>query len=162
REVEHREDRRQRHDPAAPRRSRQHQGALDCRHLRRLDPPHLHRRLGLRDLRRREPTLLTREAVRLPPMVDEYTIVKSIHVLAAALWVGTGFAVNIAMTLGARSGEPATMLVAMRFAKFLGKYVFPSLALITLIFGIWLTESFYDWDLLWIQLGMAGLVVSTA
>jgi uncharacterized membrane protein len=95
-------------------------------------------------------------------MVDEYTVVKSIHVLAAALWVGTGFAVNVAMTLGARSGEPATMLAAMRFAKFLGKYVFPALSLITLVFGIWLTESFYDWDLLWIQLGIAGLVVSTA
>jgi hypothetical protein len=25
-----------------------------------------------------------------------------------------------------------------------------------------LTESFYSWDLLWIQLGMAGLVVATA
>jgi hypothetical protein len=95
-------------------------------------------------------------------MVDEYTVVKGIHVLAAALWVGVGFAVNIAMTLGARSGEPATMLVAMRFAKFLGKYVFPSLSLITLIFGIWLTESFYDWDLLWVQLGMVGLVIATA
>jgi uncharacterized membrane protein len=95
-------------------------------------------------------------------MVDEYTIVKSIHVLAAALWVGTGFAVNIAMALGARSGEPATMLAAMRFAKFLGKFVFPWLSLITLVFGIWLVESFYEWDLLWVQLGMAGLVVSTA
>ncbi|HWP33678.1 MAG TPA: hypothetical protein VNL97_08005 [Solirubrobacterales bacterium] len=95
-------------------------------------------------------------------MVDEYTIVKSIHVLAAALWVGAGLAVNIAMTLGARSGEPSTMLVAMRFAKFLGTYVFPWLSLITLAFGIWLTESFYSWDLLWIQLGMAGLVVATA
>lgn len=95
-------------------------------------------------------------------MVDEYTVVKSIHVLAAALWVGVGFAVNIAMTLGARSGEPASMLAAMRFAKFLGRFVFPSLSLITLVFGVWLTESFYGWDLLWIQLGMVGLVVSTA
>jgi uncharacterized membrane protein len=95
-------------------------------------------------------------------VVDEYTIVKSIHVLAAALWVGTGFAVNIAMFLGARSGEPASMLAAMRFAKFLGRFIFPALSLITLIFGIWLTESFYSWDLLWIQLGLAGVVVSTA
>jgi uncharacterized membrane protein len=95
-------------------------------------------------------------------MVDEYTVVKSIHVLAAALWVGAGFAVNVAMVLGARSGEPASMLAAMRFAKFLGKYVFPLLSLTTLAFGIWLTESFYSWDALWIQLGMAGLVVSTA
>jgi uncharacterized membrane protein len=95
-------------------------------------------------------------------MIDEYTIVKSIHVLAASLWVGTGFAVNIAMLLGARSGEPASMLAAMRFAKFLGRFIFPTLSLITLAFGIWLTESFYSWDLLWIQLGLAGVVISTA
>ena len=37
---------------------RQHQGPLDRQHLRRLDPADLHRRLGLRDLRRREPALL--------------------------------------------------------------------------------------------------------
>jgi uncharacterized membrane protein len=95
-------------------------------------------------------------------MIDEYTIVKSLHVLAASLWVGTGFAVNIAMLLGARSGEPASMLAAMRFAKFLGKFVFPTLSLITLVFGIWLTESFYSWDLLWIKIGLVGVVISTA
>jgi uncharacterized membrane protein len=95
-------------------------------------------------------------------MVDEYTVVKSIHVLAAALWLGTGFALNIAMVLAARSGEPANMLAGMRFARFLGRYAFPTLSLITLVFGIWLTESFYAWDLLWIQLGLAGLVISTA
>jgi hypothetical protein len=54
------------------------------------------------------------------------------------------------------------MLAAMRFAKFLGKYIFPTLSLITLAFGIWLTESFYSWDLLWVQLGVAGVVISTA
>ena len=55
----HRADRRHRHAAAAPGRPGQHQGALDRRHLRRLDPPHLHRRLGLRDLRRREPAFLS-------------------------------------------------------------------------------------------------------
>lgn len=94
--------------------------------------------------------------------MSELEALKSIHVLAAALWVGSGFAVNIAMTLAARSAEPTTMLAAMRFAKFLGKYVFPSLSLVTLVFGIWLTESFYAWDLLWIQFGLAGVVISTA
>jgi uncharacterized membrane protein len=95
-------------------------------------------------------------------VVDEYTVLKSIHVLAAALWVGGGFGVNVAMILGSRSGEPASMLAAMRFAKYLGHYVFPPLSLITLAVGIWLTESFYAWDELWIQLGLAGLAIATA
>jgi uncharacterized membrane protein len=95
-------------------------------------------------------------------MVDEYTVLKSIHVLAAALWVGGGFGVNVAMILGSRSGEPASMLAAMRFAKYLGHYVFPWLSVITLGAGIWLTEKFYGWDELWIGLGLAGLAIATA
>ena len=53
-----RADRRHRHDPAAPRRAGQHHRALHRPDARRLDPPHLRRRLGQRDLRRREPALL--------------------------------------------------------------------------------------------------------
>ena len=45
RELADRADRRHRHDPAAPRRARQHHGALDRADPRRLDPPDLHRRL---------------------------------------------------------------------------------------------------------------------
>ena len=41
--------------PGAP---GQHHGAPDRPDPGRLDPPHLHRRLGVRDLRRREPALL--------------------------------------------------------------------------------------------------------
>lgn len=95
-------------------------------------------------------------------MVDEFTILKSIHVLAAALWVGSGFALNVVMALAPRSGDPADMLGALRLARVFGTYVFPPLALVTLLAGVWLTESFYEWDELWIQLGFIGLVIATA
>ena len=95
-------------------------------------------------------------------MVTELTVLKSIHVLAAAVWVGSGFAINVAMLLAARSGDPQNALAGMRLAKFFGKFVFPTVSLITLVTGIWMTEKFYDWDLLWINLGLAGLVLSTA
>ena len=58
RELGDRADRRHRHDPAAPRRPREHHRALGRADPRRLDPPHLRRRLGLGDLRGREPALL--------------------------------------------------------------------------------------------------------
>jgi ribose-phosphate pyrophosphokinase len=57
-------DRRHGHDPAAPRRARQHPRALLRGAADRLDPPHLHRRLGERRVRRREPALLTSPAWR--------------------------------------------------------------------------------------------------
>ena len=52
-------DRRHRHDPAAPGRAGQHPRPLLRRAAHRLDPPDLHRRLGERGLRRREPALLS-------------------------------------------------------------------------------------------------------
>ena len=58
-----RADRRHRHDPAAPRRAGQHHRALGRADARRLDPPHLRRRLGLGDLRGREPALLSTDSV---------------------------------------------------------------------------------------------------
>lgn len=95
-------------------------------------------------------------------MVDEYTVVKSIHLLAAAFWVGGGFVLNLAMFLAPRSGERANVLAAMRFTRFFGVNVLPVLALIVVVTGIWLTERFYAWDQLWISLGLLGAVFVTA
>jgi uncharacterized membrane protein len=95
-------------------------------------------------------------------MVNELTILKSIHVLAAAFWVGGGFVLNIAMVLAARSGDPVNVLAIMRVTRFFGQMVLPLLALIVLGTGIWMTEDYYSWDQLWIQLGLAGVVIATA
>jgi putative copper export protein len=95
-------------------------------------------------------------------MVDEYTVLKSIHVLFAAFWVGGGCVLNLAMLLAPRSGDRANVLGAMRLTRFFGQYVLPVLATIVIASGIWLTEQFYAWDQLWIGLGMAGAVLVTA
>jgi hypothetical protein len=54
------------------------------------------------------------------------------------------------------------MLAALRLAKFLGTHFFPWIGLVALGTGIWLTEKYYSWDPLWIQLGLVGLVLSMA
>jgi uncharacterized membrane protein len=95
-------------------------------------------------------------------VVDEFTILKSIHVLAAAFWVGGGFLLNVAMYLAARSGDPGNMLSALRLARFFGTKILTALALVVLATGIWMTEKFYSWDELWISLGLAGVVIVTA
>ena len=94
-------------------------------------------------------------------MVDELTVLASIHVLAAAFWVGGGFVLNATMYLAARSGEPANMLGALRLAHFVGVKIFSPLALIVLATGIWMTEKYYSWDQLWISLGLIGVVIAT-
>ena len=57
-----RADRRHGHDPAARRRAGQHHGPVRRRPADGLDPPDLHRRLGVRGLRRREPAVLSARA----------------------------------------------------------------------------------------------------
>ena len=64
-----RADRGDGHDPAARRRAGQHQGALGRRPAHGHDPPHLHRRLRVRGLRRREPALLSRTASDLQELL---------------------------------------------------------------------------------------------
>ena len=95
-------------------------------------------------------------------MVNTLTVLKSIHVLAAAFWVGGGFVLNLAMFFAPRSGDKANILPAMRLTRFFGQKVLTPLALIVLVTGIWMTEKYYSWDQLWIQLGLAGVVVVTA
>ena len=57
-------------DPAQRGRARPDHPAHLRRRARGLDPPDLHRRLGLRDLRRREPALLTAPAGAAPGLKD--------------------------------------------------------------------------------------------
>ena len=57
-DISDRADRGDRHPAAAPRRAGQHHRDLSGPDAGRLDPADLHRRLGLRDLRRREPAVL--------------------------------------------------------------------------------------------------------
>lgn len=95
-------------------------------------------------------------------MVDELTVLKSVHVLTAAFWVGGGFTLNLAMYLATRSGDPGNMLGALRLAHFFATKVVALLALVMLASGIWMTEQFYSWGQLWISLGLAGVVIVTA
>ncbi|MGH2956283.1 MAG: DUF2269 family protein [Solirubrobacterales bacterium] len=91
-------------------------------------------------------------------MVNELTVLASIHVLAAVFWVGGGFALNVAMALAGRQADPGPRLAAFRLADLLGLWVFPLLSLIVIATGVWMTEEYYAWDQLWIVLGLIGAV----
>jgi uncharacterized membrane protein len=91
-------------------------------------------------------------------MVNELTVLTSIHVLAAVFWVGGAFVLNVALALAGAGPDHAPRLNAFRLADFLTLRVFLPLALIVLATGIWLTADYYDFADLWITLGMIGLI----
>jgi hypothetical protein len=94
-------------------------------------------------------------------MADKLTILTSIHVLAAVLWVGGGATLNIAITMALRSRDPQYQLNVLASAEKIGQRLYIPLSLIVLGAGIWLTISYYDWELFWIQYGL-GIVVFTS
>lgn len=91
-------------------------------------------------------------------MVNELTILTSVHVLAAAFWVGGAFVLNVALTLAARAPEPTPRLHTLRLADVLVPYAFLPIAVIVFGTGVWMTAEYYDFSELWINLGMIGAI----
>lgn len=93
-------------------------------------------------------------------MVDELTILKSFHVLAAVFWVGGAFVLNVAMALAAHQAEPTARVMAFKLAGFLTYKIFVPLAAVVLASGIWLTAEYFDFGYLWVTLGLIGLITA--
>ncbi|MGI9556716.1 MAG: DUF2269 family protein [Solirubrobacterales bacterium] len=93
-------------------------------------------------------------------MVTTLTVLKSIHVLAAALWIGGALLLNVAVTLAMRADGPEARITTLRLTRFSILWVFAPLAAIVFITGIWLTEEYYDPSDLWISLGMTGWLIA--
>jgi uncharacterized membrane protein len=94
-------------------------------------------------------------------MVNTLTVLKTIHVLAATVWVGGGTLLNVGMALAGHSGNPAQRLEIMRLAAFAGNKVFMPMSAILLGTGIWMTAEYYDFGDLWITLGLIGIAITS-
>lgn len=88
--------------------------------------------------------------------MDWYSIVKFLHVIAALIWVGGGFAMMVNGTLADRAGDDEATMRAIRLTSDLGGLLMMPASLLTLVFGIvmcWFWVGFTD---LWIIIGLAG------
>ena len=89
-------------------------------------------------------------------MLNLYTVLLSIHIIAAVVWIGGGTALTILMSR--LRGERDTKILARLFADVgaLGQRVFlpASLVLLAAGFGL-IAEGDWEWKL-WIILGIAG------
>ena len=89
-------------------------------------------------------------------MLTLYTVLLSVHIIAAVVWIGGGTALTILMSR--LRGERDTSILSRLFADIgsLGQRVFlpASLLLLAAGFGL-IAEGDWEWDL-WIILGIAG------
>jgi uncharacterized membrane protein len=99
--------------------------------------------------------------------MDLYEALKSIHVLAAVIWVGGAFTLQFLGTRALASRDPQQIASFGQSAEWIGMRVFMPASLVVLVFGIWAvfegSWSFADFWILWGLLGVAfSAIVGTA
>jgi uncharacterized membrane protein len=97
----------------------------------------------------------------MPLAIDTYFWLKSVHVLAAVMWVGGAVMLTLLglMTLAER--DPVRLAQFARQVAFLGGRYFPPLSLMVVGFGFWMVEyADLGYGATWLQLGIAGWIAS--
>jgi uncharacterized membrane protein len=89
-------------------------------------------------------------------MVTTYTVLKTIHVLAAVVWVGGGVMIVTLLARSRRADDSAGLVTLIRQLQFVGPRIFAPSGLILVITGIWMVQyQGIPWDL-WVILGLVG------
>jgi uncharacterized membrane protein len=89
-------------------------------------------------------------------MVTTYTVLKTIHILAAIYWVGGGAVQQVIGLRVLRERDPHRMVKFLRDAEFIGQRTFLPASLILIVTAFWMVgEGNLDWDL-WIILAIIG------
>jgi uncharacterized membrane protein len=93
--------------------------------------------------------------------VSLYDFLKFIHVLAAAVWVGTAVEQQVVAARAARSGDPARLAAFVDEAEWLGVRVFTPAAITAVVFGVWMViDSGWNFSDLWIEIGIGLFLIS--
>ena len=93
--------------------------------------------------------------------IDTYFWLKSVHVLAAVMWVGGAVMLTLLGLLTLAERDPIRMTQFARQVAFLGGRYFPPLSLMVVGFGFWMVEhADLGYDEAWIRIGIAGWIAS--
>lgn len=95
-------------------------------------------------------------------MDDLTEILKTIHVLAAVVWVGGAAASQFYAIRIQRSGDPARLAAFGKDAEWVGMRVFMPASILVLLLGIWMVVrvEFYAFGDAWILIGLGGILFS--
>lgn len=93
--------------------------------------------------------------------IQTYSWLKSVHVLAAVMWVGGSVMLTLLgiMTIGLR--DPVRLTQFAKQVAFLGGRYFPPLSLMVVGFGFWMVqENDLGYGTTWLKIGIAGWIAS--
>jgi uncharacterized membrane protein len=105
--------------------------------------------------------LTTRAGGSMVELVTTYEVLKSVHVLAAVIWVG-GAATLQAMAFAVlRARDPAEMASFSRNAGLVGQRLFTPASLVLLVFGAWTVhEGGFSYHQTWLWVALVVFAAS--
>jgi uncharacterized membrane protein len=90
-----------------------------------------------------------------------YIILKSLHVVAAVIWVGGALTQNVLATRLKKANEGPVLAGFAREAEWVGTHIFLPSSLALLGFGIWMViNSAWNFTDLWIIIGIVGILAT--
>jgi uncharacterized membrane protein len=93
-------------------------------------------------------------------VVTTYTVLVTIHILAAATWVGGGSFITALSSRARREQVPERLAALLRLVEPVASRIFPGSGLILVITGFWMIYDF-GWPYqTWIILGIVGWAYS--
>jgi uncharacterized membrane protein len=95
--------------------------------------------------------------------MDGYEVMKTIHVLAAVVWVGGGFTTQVYAARIRSQKDPVKLASFAKDIEWVGMRVYTPAALIVLLLGIGMvleSSGSPEFSDLWIILGLVGIAIS--
>jgi uncharacterized membrane protein len=94
---------------------------------------------------------------------DSYFVYKTLHVVAAVIWVGGDVTLTTLGIVFERRQDGATLAALGKMGEWVGTRVYTPSAFAVLAFGIAVIEKGnLGWDVVWIDLALAGWAIATA
>ncbi len=90
-----------------------------------------------------------------------YDLLKTVHVLAAVIWVGGGLTLNLLGTRIVKAHDAPRMLGFTRDAEWVGQRIYLPASIVVLVFGVLgVMEGYPDFSDAWVGIGLGGVLVT--
>ena len=90
-----------------------------------------------------------------------YSAFKSVHVLAAVVWIGGGAFLTIVALAAERKNDPAELAAVARQAAFVGEKVFAPAGIVVVAMGVaMMVNTNWGWGKFWVSAGLVGYAIT--
>jgi uncharacterized membrane protein len=94
-------------------------------------------------------------------VLDTYTVLKFLHILAAITWVGSAIFIQAYASIAIRAGDPVEIGTFTKRVAFFGLRLITPSAVLVLVLGVALVvDSAWNFSDTWIELALLGFAIT--